>query len=57
MVKIKYWVQFSDCTVIKVRYYETREEAQRMLDELSDLLWRLLNRGLILDYRGEISFR
>lgn len=57
MVKIKYWVQFSDCTVIKVRYYDTREEAQRMLDELSDLLWRLLNRGLILDYRGEISFR
>ena len=57
MAKLKYHVQFSDCTVIKVRYYSTREEAQRTLDELSDLCHRLLNRGLILDYRFEIICR
>lgn len=57
MTKLKYYVQFSDSTVIKVRYYETREEAQRTLDELSDLCHRLINRGLILDYRFELSCR
>lgn len=57
MAKLKYYVKFSDSTVIKVRYYETREEAQRTLDELSDLCHRLINRGLILDYRFEISCR
>lgn len=57
MVKLKYYVEFSDSTVIKVRYYDTREEAQRTLDELSYLLHRFINRGLILGYRFEISFR
>ncbi len=57
MAKLKYYVKFSDSTVIKVRYYRTREEAQRTLDELSDLCHRLINRGLILDYRFEISCR
>lgn len=57
MTKLKYYVQFSDSTVIKVRYYDTREEAQRTLDELSDLCHRLINRGLIFDYRFEISYR
>lgn len=57
MVKLKYYVEFSDSTVIKVRYYDTREEAQRTLDELSDLCHRFINRGLIFDYRFEISFR
>lgn len=53
MVKIKYWVQFTDCTVIKVRYFESKEEADRMIEELSDLLHRVLNRKLILDFRIE----
>lgn len=57
MAKLKYYVQFSDSTVTKVRYYSTYEEAQRTLDELSDLCHRLINRGLILDYRFEISLR
>lgn len=57
MAKLKYYVKFSDSTVIKVRYYSTLEEAQRTLDELSDLCRRLLNRALILDYRFEISYR
>lgn len=57
MIKLKYYVKFSDSTVIKVRYYEKREEAQRTLDELSDLCHRLINKGLILDYRFEISCR
>ena len=57
MTKLKYYVQFSDSTVIKVRNYDTREEAQRTLDELSGLCHRLINRGLILDYRFEISCR
>lgn len=56
MVKLKYYVQFYDSTLIKVRY-STREEAQRTLDEISDICRRLLNRGLILDYRFEISLR
>ena len=57
MVKIKYWIQFYDCTVIKVRYYQTRDEAQRVVDELSDLCYRLMTRNLILDYRFEIIWR
>ena len=57
MVKLKYYVKFSDSTVIKTRYYDTREEAQRTLDELSDLCHRLINKGLIVDYRCEISYR
>lgn len=46
-----------DCTVIKVRYYETKDESGRIVDELSDLLNRLLTRGLILDFRIEESYR
>lgn len=57
MAKMKYWVQFTDSTVIKVRYFETREEALRLVEEMSDLCYRLKNRDLILDYRFEISFR
>lgn len=57
MTKLKYYVQFSDTSVIKVRYYSTRGEAQRTLEELTDLCHRLINRGLILDYRFEISYR
>lgn len=57
MVKLKYYVQFYDSTVIKVRHYDTREEAQRALDELSDLCYALINRRLILDYKFEISCR
>lgn len=55
MVKMKYWILFSDRTVFKVCYFETRVEAERMVDELSDLCYRLINRDLILDYRFEIS--
>lgn len=57
MVKIKYWVQFTDCTVIKVRYFETKAESERMVEELSDLLHRLINRKLILNFRIEEFYR
>ena len=58
MVKMKYWIRFSDCTlVVKVRYYETKEEAERMSDELSELCNMLIRRGLILDYRINIRWR
>lgn len=58
MTKIKYWIRFSDYTlVIKVRHYETREEAERMCDELSELCNMLIRRGLILDYRVNIRWK
>lgn len=57
MTKLKYYVQFSDSVLTKVRYYTTREEAQITLEELADLCHRLINRGLILNYRFEISSR
>lgn len=57
MAKLKYYVQFSDSALTKVRYYNTLDEAQRTLDEISDICRRLLNKGLILDYRFEISYR
>ena len=57
MAKIYYWIQFYDWTVIKVRYYQTRDEAQRVVDELSDLCYRLMSHNLILDYRFEIICR
>lgn len=54
---MKYWIRFSDCTlVVKVRYYDTKEEAERMLDELSELCNMLIRRGLILDYRINIRW-
>lgn len=57
MFKLKYIVVFADCNLVRVRHYETYEEALGVHDELSDLLWQLLNRALIIDYRLEISCR
>lgn len=58
MVKFKYYVEYSDGSVTyKVRHYRTRDEAQRVSDELVGLCRDLLKRGLITGYHFQFTYR